>query len=363
MRRPPTPAPRLACIGVVLALACTSEAAPADEGGASTGTAQTMGPDDSGDDPSDPDGSDTDVATANPTDSDPGTEGGVEGGVEDDGGEGDEGEPPPANEPNLPTPTGPCPDFLGNLTGSQDLVFSPEGRTPRSVRLLMNETVLEQDGPLIFYWHGTGGDSNESTYGLGSAAINQVRNAGGIIASPFADPASGTYPWQPVGGNVDHDNVLADEILACAIEQVGIDTHRIHSAGFSAGGIHTVTMGARRSAYLASVVSFSGGLFGAVLPTETDADNLFAAMIIHGGTADVFQGQVSFQGPSEYYAELLQQGGRTAILCDHGAGHSVPAAIHAPVLQFFSDHPWGTSPSPYENGFPAAFSAGYCQIP
>jgi hypothetical protein len=32
-------------------------------------------------------------------------------------------------------------------------------------------------------------------------------------------------------------------------------------------------------------------------------------------------------------------------------------------MQFLMDHPWGTSPSPYENGLPAVFPGGYCVIP
>jgi len=270
-----------------------------------------------------------------------------------------------ANEPNLPSITGTCPDFFQTLDFqlTHDLTFAPDTLTPRVVRLFMDESVVDQDGPIVFYWHGTGGNPNEAIQGLGQDGIAAIRAAGGIVVAPFADEASGMFPWTPVGGNIDHDNLLADEIIACAVDQVGIDPHRIHSVGFSAGGIHTVTMSVRRAAYLASVVSYSGGEFGPTLAPDTDPDNLFAAMSVHGGPDDVYEGVVSFQEPSEHYADLLQMSGRFALLCDHGQGHSVPVSIQASVVQFFADHPWGTTPSPYLGGLPIAFPDGFCVIP
>lgn len=281
-----------------------------------------------------------------------------------DGGEGEDSGPPPLNEPNLPTATGVCPDFFETL-GTQDthdLTFAPAGETPRVVRLFMDANAMTKDGPIIIYWHGTGGETNEAIQALGEAGVDQVRAAGGVVAAPTPDPASGTYPWTPVGGNLDHDNVFADEIIACAIDQIGIDVHRIHAAGFSAGGIHTAAMSVRRAAYLASVISFSGGEFGPVLGLDTDPDNLFAGMVVYGGPGDVYGGGVGFEESSRHFASLLQQTGRFAILCNHGLGHHLPN-VTAPGMQFLMDHPWGTSPSPYENGFPGVFPGDYCVIP
>ncbi len=353
-----------------LVLACNDQGAVETTGGETAQTGDATAVDDAdADETASPQTSAADASdgtsNATPGDSSASNPGSDNGSVDDDGGEGDDTSPPPLNEPNLPTITGVCPDFFVTLENqlAHELVFAPEGITPRQVRLYMDESVVDLDGPVVFYWHGTGGNPTEAVYGLGMGGIAGIRAAGGIVAVPYADEASGTYPWTPVGGNIDHDNLLADEIIACAQDQVGIDAHRIHSAGFSAGGIHTVTMSTRRAAYLASVVSYSGGEFGPVLAPDTDPDNLFAAMSVHGGPDDVFQGAVSFQEPSEHYAELLQMSGRFALLCDHGAGHSVPTDIQTSVMRFFADHPWGTTPSPYENGLPPEFSHGYCTIP
>jgi predicted esterase len=362
------------CVALLLALACKSETSPAAETGGTSAADDDdpSSPDDDDDDdsdPSSPDSGDTteDDDTSDPTDpSDPDPSNPTtNGSVDDDGGDGEDPEPPPANEPNLPSITGTCPDLTQTLEFqlTHDLTFAPDTLTPRVVRLFMDENVLSQDGPVVYYWHGTGGNPNEAIQGLGQDGIAAIRAAGGIVVAPFADEASGMYPWTPVGGNIDHDNLLADEVIACAMDQVGIDPHRIHSVGFSAGGIHTVTMSTRRAAYLASVVSYSGGEFGAVLAADSDPDNLFAAMSVHGGPDDVYEGAVSFQEPSEHYAELLQASGRFALLCDHGQGHSVPASIQASVVRFFADHPWGTTPSPYALGLPSEFPDGFCVIP
>lgn len=351
-------------LAFVLASAC-NESTPSQGTGASTG-GNDDAPSSGADDDDDPDGDGSSAApdtsapgdASDPDPSDPSSADGLDGGDSDGDG------PPPANEPNLPSISGVCPDFFETLAfqDTHDLMFAPDGRTPRSVRLFMDANAMRLDGPLVFYWHGTGGETNEAFAAFGEPAIDMIRAAGGIVAAPTPDPASGTFPWQPVGGNLDHDNILADEILACAIDQVGVDVHRIHSAGFSAGGMHTAAMSVRRAAYLASVISFSGGEFGPVLALDTDPDNLFAGMVVHGGPTDVYGGGVSFQEPSEHYAELLQMSGRFALLCDHGQGHHLPNAP-ASAMQFLMDHPWGASPSPYENGLPGVFPDGYCVIP
>lgn len=71
---------------------------------------------------------------------------------------------------------------------------------------------------------------------------------------------------------------VADEIVACVAARVGIDPRRIHSVGHSAGALHTTQMSFHRSAWLASVVTFSGGL-GATAPTDQELANKLAALI------------------------------------------------------------------------------------
>jgi len=258
------------------------------------------------------------------------------------------------NPAYLPAANGPCPDFAAG-----DATFSPAGIAPRSVRLYIDEAAAQNsDGPLVFYWHGTGSNPIfEPPYGLGQA-LNDVTAAGGVVAAPHHDPAAGTYPWfLTSGAGAEDDLFVADEVLACAIQKVGVDLRRIHSIGMSAGGLQTTQMSYRRSGYLASVVTYSGGLLGA--PPLQEQQNKFAAMILHGGPSDVVG--IGFQPISEAYRDDLQGKGHFAFICNHGAGHSIPQDIQPSVSLFFADHPFGTSPSPYAGALPASFPI-YCGL-
>ena len=114
-------------------------------------------------------------------------------------------------------------------------------------------------------------------------------------------------------------------------------------------------MSYRRSGYLASVVTYSGGLLGTA-PEMPDPNNKFAAMIFHGGPSDVVI--VEFQSLSEgYRSRPPGKSGHFAFICDHGQGHSIPKndSAQAAVGEFFAAHPYGTAPSPFESGLPGTF--------
>ena len=270
------------------------------------------------------------------------------------GGDGSGGTPF-SGEPTLPAATGACPDFAPG-----DVMFSPAGIAARNVRIYMDETATG-DGPLVFYWHGWGSSPiTEPPYGLG-AVMDWVTEQGGIVAAAHSDDASGMFPWYLVsGGDDETDLLLADEVVACAIEKVGIDTTRIHSIGMSAGGLQTTQMSYRRSNYLASVVTYSGGLLTAE-PSMQQPGNKFPAMMFHGGPNDVVY--VNFKDLTEAYRDSITALGHFAFVCDHGLEHIIPTAQNEQqaVLAFFRDHPWGTVPSPYEAGLPAEMPS-YCTL-
>lgn len=253
----------------------------------------------------------------------------------------------------IPAPTGACPDFAeGTVT------VSPGG-SARDVRIWMSETATTMDGPLVFFWHGVGGDPEDALYALGSQVIEEIKAMGGVVAAPVHDPNAGQFPWYlTIGGTNDADLLVMDEVLACAIEKVGVDLRRIHSTGFSAGAMNTTQVGWRRSGYIASVVTFSGAQIGTV-PPDQDPTNLYPAMVVHGGPNDVVI--INFKDNSEKYAQGLKDAGHFAFLCDHGKEHTVPADIRAPAWQFLKDHPFGEQPEPYKDGLPATFPA-YCSL-
>jgi predicted esterase len=127
----------------------------------------------------------------------------------------------------------------------------------------------------------------------------------------------------------------------------------------SAGGLQTAQMSWRRSNYIASAVTYSGGFFSEPPPDQNPANPL-SAMIFHGGAEDIVI--ISFQTASEVYLQALRDAGRFGFLCDHGGGHTIPqGAAQASVWEFFADHPYGTAPSAYEAGLPDGFP-DYCAL-
>lgn len=253
----------------------------------------------------------------------------------------------------LPKPTGTCPEFLdGTLT------FRPANMPARAVRIWISDAAKTADGPLVFYWHGTGSQPAEAITGIGTPQIDAIKAQGGIVAAPAHDPAAGTFPWFYVQSTSRDDDLrVADEVLACAIQKVGIDVRRIHSMGMSAGGLNTTQMSYRRSGYIASAVTYSGGRLSPV-PTQ-DATNKFGAMIFHGGPTDVVG--ISFQTASQNYSNDLKSKSQFAMICNHGGGHTIPLSARAAVRQFLQDHPFGTVPSPYAGGLPLSMPS-FCSL-
>lgn len=318
----PALAPSLLCVSLIVASAC---AAPDGSEAGASGEDETAGSEDG-------------------TGETSGEAGDGDGDASGDG----EGEPPvPAA---LPTPTAGCPSFeTGNV------VFSPAGIDPRTVKLWVPDEPAS-DGMLVIYWHAYGSAPDEAAFTLSTPVIEAITGAGGVVAAPYSADDSGEFPWFIVNGSDrDDDMLLGDEIVACAIEQLGVDPRRIHTTGMSAGGLQTTGFSMHRSRYLASAASFSGGAIS-ILPFE-DPDNRFAAMIIHGGDNDTFGGTVNFKTLSEIWLGQLEDNGNFAFVCDHGGGHNIPSGYGPSVVNFFYAHPFGTEPSPYAEGLPEGVPA------
>ena len=257
---------------------------------------------------------------------------------------------PPAQY--LPKASSACPDFT---TGKAS--FKPDGKA-RDVLLWVNpDKAKALDGPLVFVWHGAGGDPSEAPDIMGDA-ITAITDAGGVVAAPYHDPANQGLPWSLcLGGTDESDLRVADEILACAISKVGVDLRRIHSVGFSAGAMNTEQFAARRSGYLASIVAYSGARLGNV--TEQDPNNKYPAMLFYGGAMDMVI--INFATATKTYHDALTMNGQFSFMCNHNTGHTVPPDGRAGAWQFLQDHPFGTHPEPYAKGLPAGFP-NYCVL-
>jgi poly(3-hydroxybutyrate) depolymerase len=196
----------------------------------------------------------------------------------------------------LPEPTGTCPGFSDGAGCTADDVslictFSPQGLVPRPVRIWRDPA--QSGGPLVIFWHGlsrNAGDAVLPGAGLGPDVVADIQLQGGMVASPERSEKRQTtsvteLPWLLALGSGEEDDLLVmDEVVGCAMQEVGIDVRHIHVTGMSAGGLQTGQVGPRRSGYIASIVPYSGGQLGE--PPVQDPNNKYAAALFHGGPDD-----------------------------------------------------------------------------
>ena len=154
-----------------------------------------------------------------------------------------------SKNPVIPPVPATCPTFVsgtgvsyGGLTGIA-LTVGPKS---------------QGTGPLVFYWHGTGSSAGEYTL-MGAAVVNEIKAQGGIIVSPQAGTGTGGDCSGTAIFSKD-DFKAADQIVACAVRDYGIDPHRIYATGCSAGGLQSGCMAELRSGYIAAAATNSGGI-------------------------------------------------------------------------------------------------------
>jgi predicted esterase len=220
-------------------------------------------------------------------------------------------------------------------------------------QLSLGQRVSGTGGPIIIYWHGTGTNAAEVNTGFGAAAIQEVINLGGVVASPEASPATGATTGNNVWYRGDFD--YADQIVACAIQQLNIDTRHIHTLGYSAGGLQASAMAYDRLDYVAAIGSYSGGKLFPNAPQ--DPSFLPPAMMMHGPHgSDVFI--IDFYETSHALEDEYKSRGFFALDCEDKDAHiSFTTRLgQAPyVWQFFKAHPYKVQPYPWLGGPPAGF--------
>src|SRR5262245_39165707 len=141
--------------------------------------------------------------------------------------------PPPATPPTTPPPGGmagtPAPTTPPPMTSGAEPVIPmapadcPEIKTGnitvlgQSVTLWVGAKQEGKQGPIVFYWHGTGSSPMEATGGLGPGN-REVMAEGGVIASFSTSTGKGMNTGNNVWYTGDFD--MADQILACAVKQL-----------------------------------------------------------------------------------------------------------------------------------------------
>ncbi len=232
--------------------------------------------------------------------------------------------------------------------------------------------------PVVFNWHGLG-DSAQNMNGLIAPLVDTPdfpfiavtpEDANHLIMGQSMD-------WDvfEVDGATNSEARLFDEILLCLDQRWGVDPDHVHSVGFSLGSILTDMLGVVRGDQLASIATYSGAYFSNTANTDTlgmlssfvswpapSHGTTYPQVIIHGGDGDsIAMGPVTI--PFNTYAAndlaYLKGMGHDVVFCEHGGGHTAPAAgmMPAQMIQFFRDHPRGTESSPYASGLPGDFSS------
>jgi len=259
--------------------------------------------------------------------------------------------PPGGTDPTkLPTASGDCPQIA---TGTVMVSGVP-------VVLWVGNKSATQKGPVFIYWHGTGGDGSLAAFDLDPTLRSEILGLGGVIAAPNGSTG--------MGGPVDWgvwtlgDLAIADQIVACSIQQLNIDTHRIYTGGSSAGGLMAGAMTYQRSGYIAASNPNSGGLAPwPGLGILQDPAHVPAVMTMHGKMG-VDMVVIDFAQVSIAMDHDIVAKGGFAVDCDHGGGHTLaPADLKAAGWTFLKAHPYGTKPSPYAGGLPSGFPS-YCTI-
>lgn len=249
-------------------------------------------------------------------------------------------------KPNLPRAVGECPELATGTVSINGI----------DVRLWAGRPDADQHGPLLVYWHGTGSTPQEVD-GMVSGVRDEIIAQGGLVAA-FAETTetgqnTGTGTW------FTGDFAIVDQLVGCAVEQLGIDVTRIYTAGCSFGAVQAGALAYGRSNYIAGAMLNSGGLVNPI--TLQDPARTPAVITAHGSSdSDVVI--VDFADASvDYDRDLVSRGG-FAVDCDHGGGHcAAPAALVSAQWQFLKAHPYGVDPEPYAAGLPASFP-DYCEI-
>jgi hypothetical protein len=260
-----------------------------------------------------------------------------------EGPSGDRTRPDPSK---LPTVKGSCPAFEeGMITVAGTSLQLWAGDKP---------------GPVYFYWHATTQHWDEVERALPNATKN-VATEGGFVASFELTNNQGTNTGNFVWYTGDFDAV--DQLLACGIEKGLVDTTRIYTAGYSAGGIQACAMATTHASYLAAAICYSGSA-AVIGGTPKDPSRLPPVLVPHGAPgSDVLILDMAQQ--SVAWERDYTKAGGFAIDCMDGGDHLASAAkrmgLDGRAMEFLAAHPFGIEPEPYAAALPSGWPE-YCQI-
>jgi predicted esterase len=208
------------------------------------------------------------------------------------------------------------------------------GFTGRTVLLYIPTSTRGPFG-VVFAWSAGG---SAEAYDFLATRYDQD---GYILVIPNGRPQ---YPltWDMDRGGAEADLRFFDDVVTCLAEQYPIDLRRVHSTGYSVGGIFTAYLMGYRSETLASIVAWSTG--------ETDPSgrrmvpsprHRIPGLLYHGGSHD--EPDYAGREGTLALASRMASNGQFTVVCDHGLGHTIPGPLDATLQQmwtFMLAHPF-----------------------
>ncbi len=201
-----------------------------------------------------------------------------------------------------------------------------------------------QSYPLIFAWHGLGGDGELAQWYFG---IEELAGDDAIIAYPDALPLeaySGETGWEldPAGYDFRFFDALYDHLQA----HLCIQEDRVFSTGHSFGGFMSHSLGCYRGGRFNAIAPVAGGP-----PYYGPCTHAVAAWITHGTEDDtvlLVQGEQSRDtwllqnecepstAPTQPEPCVAYDGcSRDVHWCQHDGGHEWPDLAAAGIWEFF----------------------------
>lgn len=224
-----------------------------------------------------------------------------------------------------------------------------------------------EDLPVIFFWHWLGGDAKAF---YEEAEIQKAVDTQRFIAVLPEEKGDLRTKWPY--SRIDSESRLKeelgffDDLLTCVAKQFGVNRHCVSSVGVSAGALWTAQLVGRRSEYLSSFISLSGGVgdsddqFASIKPWETPK-RAIPGVVLWGGPDDWCI--VDFDEASKNLEEELEKEGNFFIECIHNCTHAQPPmkapmgkSKYAALWDFVFEHPgWlQEGKSPYQSsGLPS----------
>jgi hypothetical protein len=225
--------------------------------------------------------------------------------------------------------------------------------------------------PLVFLWHWLKGEAQDF---FQKAEVQKAVDAQRFIAVLPEQKGDLLFVWpveiyQPET-RITEELTLFDDLLSCIDAQYDVNRSCVSSVGVSAGALWTDQLAHRRSDYLSSFMSLSGGVDTlAIKPWGTPVRDI-PGIVLWGGPTDNCIGLFSFETLSKQLEKDLTAGGNFFLECVHNCGHSEPpfssgvSSKYQGLWQFVFDHPYWLTPghSVYETeGIPSSLPA-WCAI-